>query len=313
MPSRRDKADIRSPKLRNSYRIEAVPPLTGPVKQLARALLRRLPISDYYKTRLWAASFPRPVGRMAERPYYRSVELSMRALANGYGGLTFPEAKGYSMLEFGVANGDTLQLMLHFRDVWQRRLQLPKKIEVLGFDTFEGLPAPRGGDVGLYYREGDYASSQEEVQAHLARLFANFRLVKGLFGETLRLEREFLIENPPIFIAIDCDYYSSTMDIFEALLPQIVPHGCMFYFDDVMVNSWSTMTGELRAIKEVNAGRFGSEIELVEYPLALETGELRHYKQLYRLFNLSTADEQGRLQRSRVPELAPRRPNVSPL
>jgi hypothetical protein len=282
-------------------------------ESFTRACLRRIVLSDYYKTLLWSSYLSRPRGRMLDRPYYRAIELATRALASGYGGFTFPPSQGYSLLEFGVANGDSLQVLLHFRDVWRRRFPGTPRMTAVGFDTFEGLPAPRPEDRGVDYRQGDYAGRLEEVQAHLTNRYADVRLVKGLFQNSLASEREFLIANPPIFISIDCDYYSSTMDVFRALLPAIAPHGRLFYFDDVSLNFGTDLTGELRAIREVNAGCFGSDVQLVEYPLHIETGELRHYRQMYRLFRMATAEAQAVAQRDRPVAHALRRSQVSPL
>ena len=287
---------------------------------MLRAMLRhlpigKLPIPDYYKTRLWSASMPRPRGRAEEWPYHRCIELATRAFATPLGyGTVFPgagdTASRYTMLEFGVAAGGSFQRLLHFRDVWLRRLRLSNQVLALGFDTFEGLPPPRSGDEVAPWLPGDYRGEQEEVQRGLEKSgFRDFELVKGLFADTLREKASLLRDAPPVFISVDCDYYSSTIDIFDALLPDIVPHGCMFYFDDVSIDFYSTKTGELRAIEEVNAGRYGEHIELVHYPLWIETGEMRHYLQVYRFVNLEKA-------KSQIPprgqDAAPARGPISP-
>jgi hypothetical protein len=283
---------------------------------MLRSLLRKLPVSEYWKTRLWATGIRRPNGRTAEWPYYRGVELATRAFATPAGyGTAFPGAgdpsSSYSLLEFGVAGGGTLQLMLHFRDVWLRRLGLKNRVIGLGFDTFEGLPPPRATDVASAWMEGDYRGDVDDVRQFLeSRGFSDFRLVKGLFKETLAQERETLIKSPPVFVAVDCDYYSSTIDIFDELLPEIAPHGCIFYFDDVAVDFFSDLTGELLAIDEVNRGRYGKHIQLAHYPLWIETGEMRHFKQVYRFINVEKAEAQ-RARRAIDP--APRRGRVSPL
>jgi hypothetical protein len=294
-------------------------PLAGRIEGLVRSFLRRLPLSDYQKTRLWATSLPRPRGRVQDWSYYRCVELATRGFATSEGyAVAFPGAgnpdSAFSMLEFGVANGHSFQVLLHFRDVWLKRLHLENKVMAVGFDTFEGIPAARQGDVGLLWREGDFTRVDlDSLQTCLDARFNNFRLVKGQFKDTLPQYDLFLREHPPVFVSIDCDYYSSTMDVFGRLLPDIAPHGCLFYFDDVGINFWSDKTGELRAIAEVNTGKFGSHISLVEYPLWIETREMRHYKQVYRLFNLEAAEK---LRRSRPPcasKQVTRSTRISPL
>ena len=294
-------------------------PLSGRLQGFVRALLRQLPLTDYQKTRLWATSLPIPQGRMKDWPYYRSVELAVRGFATHEGYVVaFPGAgdpsSAFSMLEFGVANGGSFQILLHFRDVWLKRLHLKNKVTVLGFDTFGGIPAPRDGDVALPWKEGDFhRSDMESLQRYLDARFSDFRLVRGEFKDSLKNCYEFLRSNPPVFVSIDCDYYSSTMDVFEFLLPELAPHGCLFYFDDVAINFWSDKTGELRAISEVNAGRFGSHIGLVEYPLWIETGEMRHYKQVYRLFNLEKAEQQRLSSPPRAAKQVARESRIAPL
>jgi hypothetical protein len=282
---------------------------------LRHAPIRYLPISDYHKTRLWSAGMPRPRGRTADWPYHRCVELAVRGFATRAGyGTAFPGAgeplSTYTMLEFGVAGGGSFQTLLHFRDVWLRRLKLRNQVLALGFDTYEGLPPARAGDEAAPWRPGDYRGDAADIDNYLRSCgFSNFKLVKGLFNETLAQQVEVLRGSPPIFVAVDCDYYSSTIDIFDALLPNIAPHGCMFYFDDVSIDFYSDLTGELKAIAEVNRGRYGDHIQLVHYPLWIETRELRHYKQVYRLVNLERAKTQIP---GRDLDPAPRRGRISP-
>jgi hypothetical protein len=63
----------------------------------------------------------------------------------------------------------------------------------------------------------------------------------------------------------------------------------------------------------VNAGRFGSHICLVEYPLWIETREMRHYKQVYRLFNLEAAENRTLALSSRLALSDQGLPNFSAL
>jgi hypothetical protein len=280
--------------------------------------LRWLPISDYWKTRIWAASSPRPTGLTAAQPYHRCVELATRGFAtpSGYG-TAFPGAgnplSSYTMLEFGVAGGRTLQLMLHLRDVWLRRMNLENHVFVLGFDTFEGLPEERTGDTSAPWRSGDFHGDELEIQRYLEQMgFADFTLVKGPFSDTLPARIDLLRASPPVFVSVDCDYYSSTIDVLDVLLPDIAPHGCMFYFDDVSIDFYSDLTGELKAIAEVNRGRYGPHIQLVHYPLWIETREIRHYCQVYRLVNTEKAEAQRAAMPVRPIQPAPHRGPISP-
>jgi hypothetical protein len=66
----------------------------------------------------------------------------------------------------------------------------------------------------------------------------------------------------------------------------LAPTGCLFYFDDAGMFFFSDRAGELQAVREVNEGRYGDHLQPAEYPLWLRTGEVRHYRKLYRLLNL---------------------------
>ena len=79
------------------------------------------------------------------------------------------------------------------------------------------------------------------------------------------------------------------------------------------LNYWSRKQGQMSAIAEVNAGMFGSHIQLDEYPMTLETGLIQHYKRFYRLVNLEAADRDTRTEKSRSPLELSRRKKVSPL
>src|SRR6516162_7360328 len=82
---------------------------------------------------------------------------------------------------------------------------LVNKIFGLGFDSFEGMPAPRDGDDGLIWRQGDLPGELESLQKYLDARYRDFQLVKGYFADTLPQIRDFLSQSPPIFVSIDCD------------------------------------------------------------------------------------------------------------
>lgn len=255
----------------------------------------------YARTLLWARRLPRPKGDAKDRPYWRCCELAFRGLATGYG-VSYPQSPSYSILEFGVATGHGLRKLLRFRDALLEHLPVTRNIHVVGFDTFSGMPEPRSGDEALPYITGDYPSDLAQVQK-LVSGYENVRLVPGLFADTLPQYREFLQESPPLVVSVDCDWYSSTIDVFDHVLP-LAPHGSMWYFDDVAADNWNPLTGELRAIHEVNEGRYGNHLRFVEHPLWIETRELRHWQQLYRLVNLDKAVEQNAARTDRAVEHA---------
>ena len=189
----------------------------------------------------------------------------------------------FSILEFGVADGYSFTKKLHA----VRYLNTEDRIMVHGFDTFEGLPdvtssAEHALVHGAEWTKGHYRGRYEDLLEYCRGKYKNFRLHKGLFEETITDDfLQTLTKQPPILIWIDCDYYSSTKVVFERLIPYI-PTGCVIYFDDIYFNFSSRFTGEMRAVWEINQGKFGEGIELVLDPaLSLDSNRV------YRFINVN--------------------------
>ena len=114
--------------------------------------------------------------------------------------------------EFGVNNGGTITYIAR---------QKPKHT-IHGFDSFEGLPEDWSGNAmaaGYFSRKG-----------RLPKVPANVMLHPGWFDVTAS---KFANENPGslAFLHVDCDLYSSTVAVFEALGDRIVP-GTVIMFDE---------------------------------------------------------------------------------
>lgn len=105
-------------------------------------------------------------------------------------------------LEFGVASGRTLTTIA----------QASPDQTVYGFDSFKGLPEAWKFGRG----EGAFARSAPPPVP------ANAELVIGWFSDTLP---GFVAAHPePVsYLHVDCDLYSSTMDILRNLGPHIAP------------------------------------------------------------------------------------------
>ncbi len=159
--------------------------------------------------------------------------------------------KRISAIEFGVAGGNgLLGLENHARSVTR---ETGVEIEIYGFDSGSGLPAPDDyRDMPYAWEQGFYAMDVEKLRNRLT----SAKLVLGDVRETVPSFGE---SNPaPIgFISFDLDYYSSTtaalriLDLpFETLLPRV-----FCYFDDVAggpAYCYNEFTGELLAINEFN-------------------------------------------------------------
>ncbi len=115
------------------------------------------------------------------------------------------------VVEFGVAKGASLRLLASLTDR-----------TVHGFDSFGGLPE-------------DWAGTKEQTGAFTARgklpkVPSNVELHPGWFDRTLP---GFTAANPGpcAFVHVDCDIYTSTVTIFEALHGRIQP-GTVIVFDE---------------------------------------------------------------------------------
>lgn len=124
-------------------------------------------------------------------------------------------------------------------------------IEVIGFDTGTGMPAPADlRDMPWLLQQSYFAMDEAALRARLT----SAELVLGDVGETLPEWAS--SEHPPIgFISFDLDYYSSTARALRVLagdagglLPRIP---C--YFDDLFGFGWSEFSGARAAIDEFNA------------------------------------------------------------
>ena len=128
--------------------------------------------------------------------------------------------------EFGVYRGETLNFIASLA-----------KVEVHGFDSFEGLPE----DWKQGHEKGAFAlASLPEVQP-------NARLHKGWFEDTIPAFRE-QHPGPVAFLHLDADLYSSTRTVFESLGDAIVA-GTVIAFDEFF-NYPGWCEGEYKAFME---------------------------------------------------------------
>ena len=184
----------------------------------------------------------------------------------------------FSILEFGVADGYSFTKKLYA----VRYLKMEERVIVHGFDTFEGLPdwtssADCALVAGSEWIKGHYYGRYDDLLNYCQGKYRNFKLHKGLFEKTITDEfLDSLLEQPPILVWIDCDYYLSTKVVFERIIPYI-PTGCVIYFDDISFNFGSRFCGEMKAVWEINQGRFCEGIELVLDP-ALSWDSNRVYR-----------------------------------
>lgn len=121
------------------------------------------------------------------------------------------------VLEFGVAGGGTIS---------QIRETLSDEFLIYGFDSFFGLPEDW---IGTRLKKGEFSTNGEVPKINGVEFF------KGWFVETIPEYKK--IAEPIALIHIDCDLYSSTIDILYGLRDYIV-EGTILVFDEWYYNAF---------------------------------------------------------------------------
>jgi len=180
------------------------------------------------------------------RPHYAYGVYSAADLARRLG------LDGITVIELGVAGGQGLLSLEEIAAAVAKAVGI--RIEVVGFDSGEGMPAPVDyRDLPHVWSQGFYKMDQDKLKARLSKA----ELVLGEIRETIPSWMA-SCRFPIGFVAFDLDYYTSTMNAFRLFnspggnlhLPRVY---C--YFDDTI---WperachNQFTGELLAIREFN-------------------------------------------------------------
>jgi tetratricopeptide (TPR) repeat protein len=154
--------------------------------------------------------------------------------------------EGGIVAEFGVGSGRSLRLTQEL---------LPLNTPIHGFDTFTGLPQAWGNEpAGTYSTGGMIPNVEGNVFFH-----------KGLFGDTIApFWKEKSDESFLAYANIDCDLYSSTLDILESMHGRVIP-GTILIFDEYIGHpTWRQ--DEFRAWREC-CKRFGWKYEYLAFSL----------------------------------------------
>jgi hypothetical protein len=183
-----------------------------------------------------------------ERPAYAYCVREAASLANR---LRIPRI---SVIEFGVAGGNGLVALERHAQRWSDALGI--EIEVYGFDTGHGLPAPTDyRDLPYRWEAGFFEMDEEALRSRLR----SATLVIGDVSDTLSSFVDVHDPAPIGAVMHDMDLYSSTsvglrlFDVDEQYrLPRIFT-----YFDDIIGGGrgyalYNDYTGERLAINEFN-------------------------------------------------------------
>ncbi len=181
---------------------------------------------------------------------YRSVNRRFYAVEQIADYLVGAQVPG-DYLEFGVYRGATFQHAFKCLSPFFRGMTF------VAFDSFEGLPEPRGIDAaGGYtsnFRRNDFSCSERDFRAALAEAgtdMARVRVVNGWFDRTLLpgKEKDYGIDKAAV-AWIDCDLYESTVPVLRFLTPLLSP-GSVVAFDDWRCYRNSPDHGEQKACRQ---------------------------------------------------------------
>jgi hypothetical protein len=159
--------------------------------------------------------------------------------------------RGITIVELGVGAGAGLMNLCELAERMSKLTGV--EINVVGFDTGAGMPAPRDyRDHPELYQRGWFPMDQDKL---VARLPPFARLILGDIEETVPRFVEGLSPSAPIgFVSLDVDYYSSSCDALKVLLGRadcylpVVP----MYVDDISLPSHNPACGELLALRDFN-------------------------------------------------------------
>jgi len=154
-------------------------------------------------------------------------------------------------LEFGVYQGTVFTRVYH-----GLKVHYPK-MRFFAFDSFEGLPAPKGIDnidgFSSNYHSNEFACSIEEFKKNLTRNRVNLdrvELVKGWYNKTLKPNQvgRYGIKKAAL-IWIDSDLYESAVPVLNFITPYLA-EGTVIVFDDWHAFRNNPDRGEQKACKE---------------------------------------------------------------
>jgi O-methyltransferase len=149
--------------------------------------------------------------------------------------------------EFGVFEGRT------FTHAFHRAAPLMPWMRFLAFDSFDGLPEPRGVDAQSEFWKGQFACTKERFLENIRAAGVDttrVRVAGGWFDQTLTdelIQREKL---ECVAIAyIDCDLYESAVPVL-AFLTKLVRQGSILLIDDWYHFRGDPTRGLQRAVHE---------------------------------------------------------------
>lgn len=137
--------------------------------------------------------------------------------------------------EFGVYKGFSFWFAMQIAEILEKR-----NMHFFGFDSFDGLPAPRGVDLapdssGNTFARGNFCAGIDFVNKMMDRYGVSknkYIFIKGFFKDTLnqKLLEKYHFKKASV-ILIDSDLYESTKTVLD-FFPNILQNGTVVLFDD---------------------------------------------------------------------------------
>jgi len=138
-------------------------------------------------------------------------------------------------------------------------------MKLFGFDSFQGLPEADDRKDNTW-RTGAFACSEKELRKILVRnRFQNeeYELVAGFYEESLNEAlHQRLFERKAAIIYIDCDLYTSTVQVLNFIRRYLV-NGSIVCFDDFFSYKGAPNQGEQKALLEFLQAH--PDIEFIPY------------------------------------------------
>lgn len=146
--------------------------------------------------------------------------------------------------EFGCHRARTFRMAL----TEARRHNL-HSMRFVAFDSFEGLPEPKGEQVIEIWKKGALSTSEQEFKDLVGEhgiYTANVETVRGFYSDSLS---GFVPAWKPALINVDCDLYESAQDVFTFIEPHL-QEGTVIYLDDLFSGYKGQMKGVRKAFAE---------------------------------------------------------------
>ncbi len=217
-------------------------------------------------------------GQLSDRSYAREL-VPVEELTGAFGQALdwLADARGGTVdgayLEFGVCTGSS---MIALHEALTGRTDA--RLDFVGFDSFEGLPANASAQDDGVWKVGSFMSDQERTEARLVEAGIDAELVVGWFSDTLNeATRSRLGLGSAPLIMVDCDIYSAAAEALEFTVPHLTGP-TVIVFDDWHscgladrglgeAKAWAELTAahpEIRVVTELPAYNDNSHILAVD-------------------------------------------------